>query len=525
MKRHKKVTFKPYNQNQLMLPMSLDVMIPQNHLVRVVNQAIERMNIEPLLKKYKGGGTSSYHPKMMLKVLVYAYSQKIYGSRRIAKALRENIHFMWLSAQNEPDFRTINRFRSSKLKDVVDDVFMGVLQMLIETGHVKLQNYFLDGTKVEANANKYTHVWSKSTSRYKNDLQGKIRELLKQIEAENELENKIYGDKDLEELGEDATITAEQLEKTVEELNKKLAEEPKNKKLKKAVREIEKDYLPRTKKYETYEEIADGRNSFSKTDHDATFMHMKDTPKNVRISKPGYNVQIGTENQFIVGYSIHQKPADSTCLIPHLNRLEEMLGQLPENIIADAGYGSEENYEFLLDNEINTYVKHSSLCKKAKKRIENNKYHFQNWPYDPESDQFICPAQKIFHYDKTEEKETSTGYTKVIRYYESEDCSDCPFKQDCTKAEGNRRIAVNFRLNELKQIVKKNLDSEVGQALYCKRGTEAETPFGNIKWNLGLCRFLLRGLDKVHVEWGLASIAHNLIKLTNLNNLKQALTY
>jgi transposase len=146
-KNNTKVTFKEYQMNQMiLLPPSIDEMIGANHLVRVINQTIEDMTIQPLLSKYKGGGTSSYHPKMMLKVLVYAYTQKLYASRQIAKALRENIHFMWLSGGNKPDFRTINRFRSSILKGVIDEVFGLVLEMLIQAGYVRLENYFLDGT-------------------------------------------------------------------------------------------------------------------------------------------------------------------------------------------------------------------------------------------------------------------------------------------------------------------------------------------------------------------------------------------
>ena len=176
MKRHNQVTFKNYQQGQLQLPIDLEALIPPKHLVRVVNQAIERMNIEPLLERYQGGGTSSFHPQMMLKVLVYAYSQKIYSSRKIAKALTENIHFMWLSGNNYPDHRTINDFRSSRMKGVIDQVFQAVLELLIEAGLVKLENYFLDGTKIEANANKYSYVWKKNVENNKAKVAAKIKE-------------------------------------------------------------------------------------------------------------------------------------------------------------------------------------------------------------------------------------------------------------------------------------------------------------------------------------------------------------
>jgi transposase len=155
---HSKVTFKEYNMNQLMIPMSIEDLIPKNHLVRVVNSTIDKLNIEPLLKLYEGGGRSSYHPKMMLKVIVYAYSQKIFSCRQIAKALRENVNFMWISGNNQPDYRTINRFRSENMKKVIEETFSSLVQILLDQGYIKLENYFLDGTKIEASANKYTFV-------------------------------------------------------------------------------------------------------------------------------------------------------------------------------------------------------------------------------------------------------------------------------------------------------------------------------------------------------------------------------
>lgn len=231
--KHNKVTFKPYNMNQLQLPMAIDDLISDDHLVRIVNNTIDNMNIDPLLDKYKGGGTSSYHPKMMLKVLVYAYAEKTYSSRRIAKALRENINFMWISGGNKPDFRTINRFRSSIMKDTVNDIFASVLELLIETKLVKLENYFLDGTIVEANANKYSYVWKKNTKRYKQNVQTNIKQLLEQIDDINKKENSQYGDFDLEELGENSTITADKIAQTVKEIDEKLAKKENNNDVKK----------------------------------------------------------------------------------------------------------------------------------------------------------------------------------------------------------------------------------------------------------------------------------------------------
>lgn len=513
---NKKIVFKDYNMSQLKLPVDVEIMIPENHLVKIVNSAVEKMNIEPLVEKYKGGGTSSYHPKMMLKVLVYAYTQKVYSSRQIAKSLRENIHFMWLSGNNQPNFRTINRFRSSVMKDIIDDIFASVIEFLIEAGHVKLENYFLDGTKLEANANKYTFVWGKSTKKNKSKLQDKIKDLIREIDRVNEEENKEYGDKDLEELGEDNPIDSDKLEEFVKGLDEKLSKNPKDKSTQKAISTIKKDYLPRLVKYEKQEEILQNRNSYSKTDNDAIFMRMKeDHMKNGQL-KPGYNIQTGTEEQFIVGFSVHQKAGDTGCLIPHLKNLKENTGRLPENVIADAGYGSEENYEYLEENNLKGYVKYNMFHKEQKKKFKEQIFKVENLPYDEEKDEFTCPNDKKLKYTYTGKYKTDNGYQTQRRYYKCEDCTGCALKEKCTKAAGDREIQVSFRLNELKEKAKEKLCSEKGVELRKKRCIEVEAVFGQIKNNRGFRRFLLRGIEKVKTEWGLLSIAHNMKKLATV---------
>ena len=183
----KKQVFKPYNQDQAMLlPPNLEELIPTGHMVRVVDNLIEQMDLSILERQYKGGGTSAYHPKMLLKVIIYAYSQRTFSSRMIAKALRENVNYMWLSGMSRPDHRTINRFRGQIMKEVVEEVFYGVVEQLLELGYIDLERYFVDGTKMEANANRYSFVWRKSTEKYQASLQKKVRELLDEIEAAEE---------------------------------------------------------------------------------------------------------------------------------------------------------------------------------------------------------------------------------------------------------------------------------------------------------------------------------------------------
>jgi transposase len=513
-KKNQHVVFKPYTIGQLQLPTDLEELIPANHLVRVVNETIEKMDLSILLWQYKGGGTSSYHPKMMLKVLIYAYTQRIYSSRQIAKALRENVNFMWISANNRPDFRTINRFRSTVMREIMDEVFTAVVELLIEEGYIKLEYYFLDGTKIEANASKYKAVWAKNTKRYKDQLQQKIKELLDEIDRVNEEENEEYGDRDLEEMGEDGPIDAEKLEKKIQELNERLRGDPKDKKkLAKAVKKLEKDYLPRQKKYEEQEKKLGDRNSYSKTDEDATLMRMKGEGRGKVWPKPGYNIQIGTENQFVVGFSVHQRAGDSGCLVPHLDQVKENLGRLPENIIADGGYGSEENYAYLEEEKLGIYVKYNTFHQEQKDKNKLDSFRAENFPYDEEKDEFICPTGRRMIYRETHQYETDNGYLTERRNYECEDCQGCPLKPQCTRAVGNRQIRVSFRLKKMREKAKSNLLSEQGETLRSRRGVEVEGVFGRLKHNWGFRKFLLRGKEKVKIEWGLLSIAHNMAKL------------
>jgi len=517
MKKKRKLpapVFKEYNQDQMWLfPPSIEELIPQNHIVRTINTAINGMNLSNILRAYKGGGTSSYHPQMLLKVLIYAYTQKIYSSRNISKALRENVNFMWIAGNNRPDFRTINRFRSIILKENIEKVFASVLELLFEKKFIKFENYFLDGTKIEADANKYSFVWGKSTKQYKERLQKQVRELLDKIDVINDKENDEYGDSDLEELGEGVEVTAEELEKTIRRINEGLSENEKDEDVEQDLKKLEEDMLPRLKKYEEHEKILGKRNSFSKTDHDATFMRMKEDPMMNGQLKAGYNVQIGTENQFILGYSIHQKPTDTTTFIPHINKLKEVTGRLPENIIADAGYGSVENYVFIELEGIGNYVKYPYFHKEQQRKFKKEIFRTENLHYDPEKDEFTCPAGKKLRYTDDKQRITDNGYLQKTKIYTAEDCRWCRKRTACHKSRYNRRIEINPILTEFKKKVSANLKSEQGLLLRSKRPVEVESVFGHIKHNRGFKRFLLRGLDNVSTEWGLICIAHNLFKM------------
>ncbi|MGG6314633.1 IS1182 family transposase [Paenibacillus macerans] len=510
-----------YTMDQLCLPMDLEEDIPQNHVVRVVNAAVNQISDSIFASAYPGGGRDSYHPKMLTKVLIYAYTQRIYSSRLIAKAVRENIMFMWIAGRQRPDFRTINRFRSERMKDILETVFTAVLELLVEEGYVKLDHYFVDGTKIEANANRYTFVWGKAVVKQKAKLQEKVRTLFATIEEHEKKEEQEQSGQDLAELGETSSLTSERLEKAVQQLEEKLQKAPKDKPLKKTVRTLRKDLLPRLQKYEQQLEILGERNSYSKTDPDATFMRMKEDHMRNGQLKPGYNVQIGTENQFIVGYSLHQRPTDTQTLKPHLEKVKAQLGQLPGTIIADAGYGSEENYAYLEGEEVKAIVKYNTYHKEKTKAWKKDISKPDNWQYDEAKDTWTCAAGQKLTYIRESKEKNESGYEVRKRYYRSTSCAECPLKALCTKASGDREIQVSMDYLRYKKQARERLTSEEGYALSVQRMHEPESVFGQVKNNRGFRRFLLRGLRKVSLEVGWLSLAHNLLKVGQLSQQRK----
>lgn len=513
--RNKKITFKPYEQNQVVM-LDLNSMIPNNHVVREINTVIDLMDIDMILEKYTPGGTSTYNPRMMLKVIIFAYSQKIFSSRKIATALKRDIYFMWLSGMNTPDFRTINSFRSERMKDIVEKVFGQVVLMLADQGYIDLEDYFVDGTKLEANANKYSFVWRGSTEKYKQALEKKIKELMKKIDEINNDENQKYKDLDLLE---ERPVSSEDIKKFSDTLNKMLENDPDNKEIKNAKHIVEDDYLPKMEKYEEQLNImGDDRNSYSKTDNDATFMRMKEDHMRNGQLKPGYNIQIGTQNQFVTNSLVLQDRNDTSALIPMIKDLFNTTGFKPKNICADSGYGNEENYEYLRNNSINNFVKFTYFHLEQKKKYKLNKFLIDNLQYDKNKDVYICPNNRKLKYVFSSTRKTDTDYEQKYKVYECETCKKCKLKSNCTKSKGNRRIQVNCKLNFHKAIVRKSLTSKKGLELRSKRPVEVESVFGNIKWNMGFKRFLLRGLDKVSIEWKLLCLAHNFNKLVNIKD-------
>jgi len=510
-KNQRKATFKPYDPDQLsLLPPSLDELIAENHVVRVVRDVIDKINIDSILKKYKGGGASSFHPKMMLKVIIYGYLSNIYSSRKIEQAVQSNIHFMWLAGMQRPDHNTINRFRSDKLKGVLKEVFGQVVLLMAEQGLMNIKTIYVDGTKLEANANKYTFVWGKSVKRHKAGIKKQLEELWKYAETvskEEMMDNNptLYPELD-----------ADQVAKTIESINEAIKEKDVDKKIKQKLNYAKRNWPQNMAKYNKQEEILGDRNSYSKTDPDATFMRMKDDHMMNGQLKAGYNWQISTSNQYIINYDIYHNPTDTLTLPHHIDQYKTLYGTSPEVLVADSGYGSEQNYEYMDSEQIEAYVKYNYFHQeqKSKGKIKpKNTFRPEHLHYDKEGDFFICPMGQKMSKKYESKQKTKSGYPQKYSVYQAQNCEGCPLRGACHKSKSNRIIQINWNLKKHRAKAKAKLLSEQGVAHRSQRPVDVEAVFGNIKQNKKFTRFNLRGKDNVLIEAGLIALAHNLAKM------------
>jgi len=510
--------FKAYTQRQsMLLPPSLDELIASNHPVRVVDEVLSKIDIKPLIRQYKPGGSSSYHPGMLLKVLVYAYINNIYSSRKIEEALGQNIHFMWLSGMSAPDHNTINRFRGERLREPLKKIFVQVVELLAAEGLLSIKELYTDGTKIEANANRYTFVWGNAIKTSKEKIKQQLDALWKyaQSVAASELDDTDPGGFD--------KIDAEKVQQAIAKIDAALRDKPVSNQARQKLDYARKKWPAALKKYEAQEQVmGTGRNSFSKTDPDATFMRMKeDHMKNGQL-KPAYNVQVSSNNQYVTNYTIHQNTTDTNTLQEHIRQHQQDYKVTPEVVVADAGYGSQENYEFLAHNNVEAYVKYSRFDREQNSTLQSKApFSADKLYYNKGQDYYVCPMGQRMHKTGIYQRTTSTGYKQQVTRYQAQNCATCPLNGVCHKSKGNRVIEINYRLDELKRQAAERLQSEQGICYRKKRCCDTEPVFGNIKQNHHFRRFMLRGKQKVATETGLLALAQNLRKKSR-ETLKKA---
>ncbi|RHW29201.1 IS1182 family transposase [Oceanobacillus profundus] len=521
--------FKHYTMNQVVLPLDLEIKLQENDIAYAVNDVVESIPDEAFIKFLRATGCPAYHPRMMMKVILCAYTQSVFSGRKIEGLLKDSVRMMWLAQGYEPSYRTINRFRvHPEVKELLRQCFVQFRCQLVQEKLIDEEAIFIDGTKIEANANKFTFVWRKSIEKYSANLVEKSNQVYDEL-----LEKEVIPEIERESLDE---LSTEELEKIVEKLDDKVEKYDKKieesedvserKKLRserkapKQYRKQFKDYLARKQKYQNDMEIFGERNSYSKTDHDATFMRMKDDYMKNGQLKAGYNVQAATEGQYVLAYDVFPNPTDTRTFIPFLDKIEEGFFELPPYIVADAGYGSEQNYEDTIENRKRTpLITYNQYRKEKKKEYKNDAFNLANWEYNEEEDSFTCPNNKTLSFRYLSNRTDKYGFTRTFKVYECENCSDCPLRSLCTKAKegNNRKVYYNEKWEQQKEYIREQLSNKETGEIYGKRKIDVEPVFGFLKANLCFTRFSVRGKGKVENELGFAFMAVNLRKYTAMN--------
>lgn len=522
------IKHKYYNQHDAyVLPPSLDEMVAKDDPARVVSSIVDQLPSNFFDHLYSTNGCPSYNPFMMLKVVIYAYVNNVFSAEHMAKLIRKDLGFMWLigPTREYPSGRTINRFRV-RMKNDIRKVLSYVVLVLNDLGLLSLDKVYLDGTKIEAKSNRYTFVWKKSVERYKNQLEQKLQVMIEEIE--NGIADEIQRETDT---ATTPTIkqapTVKDITKAIEKVDTYLEskEKPTNKEEQQKVRKLKqhrkqlKEGRNRLGKYNRQLEILGDRNSYSKTDHTATFMRPKRDQDNPNARPlPSYNVQITTNEQIVTAIVTTQNANDSPALPIIIEQYKEMYGKYPSVVVADAGYGSEENYTYLEDQDITAHVKYGTYDKEQKCNYQPNPYQQENFEYNAECDIAICPQGHKMQHCGTTTNTTRNKHEIIKEQYRIEDpsvCANCPVRDECfTPSEQyqGKVVAINHNLNRLRKKARNALQSEEGKADTLKRGTEPETVFGQWKYNMSYQRFRHTGQDKVEMDLGLLAIAHNMRK-------------
>ena len=504
---------------QLKLPLNLETIIPVDDSVRLLSQFVEAMDLTDLYSTYERINTVS--PRTLLKIVLYSYMNGDYSSRSMELNCKRDINFMYLlEGKPVPDHAAFARFRSIHFAPCAKRILAEMSNLLSELGEISGETIFIDGTKIEACANKYTFVWKKAVTKNQEKLLIKIADLIAECEQLYGIQI-VYGD----------TVKR----KHVKRLRKKLYALKKEKNiefvhgigrrkspLQKSIETLE-DYLERLKGYTKKLHICGKRNSFSKTDTDVTFMRMKEDAMGNGQLKPAFNLQHGVDSEYITWMTIGPQPTDTTTLIPFLKKTEEYLAFKYKKIIADAGYESEENYDFLDKNQQLAFIKPANYEKSKTRKYKNDIGRIENMDYDEASNSYTCRNGKQLSFTYIRRSKSKTGYVSEKSIYQCTECKGCPYKSGCIKGnncktpleERNKVLSVaktflRYREEDLERIL-----SDEGILLRTNRSIQAEGSFGELKQDMQFRRYLSRGTSNVLAESVLLAMAKNINKLHN----------
>ena len=485
--------------------------------VVVFDEIMKGIEIEKYLRPIENRiGRPRYNPVRILKVILFGFMDGGYASlRELEDRCRYDIRYKYLMEQEIPSYRTFGHFIKDYLEDNVEELFLMINKELFERDGVDLEHLYIDGSKYEANANKYSWVWKKASEKSRYKLYGKITELLEQMN----LELQCYG----LEIKTNTEYVPEYLEQILQQYRRVLGIDPekihRGRGHHKTAQQRNYEELRKyTDKLRTYTEqlriCGDKRNSYSKTDHDATFMRMKRDYMGNDQLLPAYNVQIGVADEYIAVMDVQQYRSDMDCFVPLIEKFHRYYGIYPRYPVADAGYGSYNNYLYCLEHGMEKCMKFP-LYKKitTDEKYRDDPYRAENFRIDDDGN-MICPNGKKMIFSHRENIK-GNQYGRQNEVYRCEDCSGCMHADRCKKTDNNRTIRLNEELTSIHREVLNNLESIHGAFLRMNRSIQAEGTFGIMKYDRWYKRTVRRGLKSVMAEMFLVSIGHNLYKYCN----------
>lgn len=492
---------------QLKLNFNIDVYVQDDVKLRLVKNVIERMDLSKLHQVYSHFGRKpKVNPLTMLQILIFCYSEGIFSSRDIEKSCKYDLRIKYLlEEQQAPDHSTINRFRQ-KITELTPDILNQMTNILVEENQIDLSSIYIDGTKIESNANRYTFVWRGSVEKFQEKLRVKI---IKHLGLNENLTP--------EEVLSITTLVFNQLSRKCKHENIEFVY-GKGKRKHKLQRDYEtfKDWKEKLENYQKHLEImGEYRNSYSKTDHDATFMRLKDDHMRNGQLKAAYNVQLASASGFIIGENISHNPSDMYTLKPFVKELLDKYPNKLNRIVADSGYESEENYVFLDENNLSSYIKPSNYEKSKTRKYKKDMEFRESLKYDEIEDKYISKDGKEFVRCKDRKSKKKSGYVSTTKIYK---CFDWNIDGQITKG-----IYISETFQKYREISLRNIMSKEGIDERINRSIQSEGAFSKIKDGLSYNRFHHTGKLNVRSEINLLSIALNLNKLSSKimkNNLE-----
>ncbi|WP_073997465.1 IS1182 family transposase [Anaerococcus urinomassiliensis] len=484
---------------QLKMNFNTEIYVYDDVKLRLVKNIIERIDLTELKKVYSSFGRKpTVNPVTMLQIIIFCYSEGIFTSREIEKSCKYDLRIKYLlDGQTPPDYSTINRFRQ-KIINLTPNLLNEMVQILIEENQIDLSSIYIDGTKIEAYANRYSFVWRGSIEKWQEKLRMRIIKhfnLNKDLTASQVLEVvKIVFNQ----------VSKECIEKKI---NFVFGQGKRKHQLQREY-EMLKDWKSKLETYHKHLEImGDYRNSYSKTDHDATFMRMKEDHMRNGQLKPAYNIQLASASGFIIGENVSHHPSDMYTLKPFLTKLLKSYPNKLDKVVEDAGYESEENYVYLAENNLTSYIKPSNYEQSKTRKYKKEQEFKQSLIYDENQDKYISLEGKFFVRCKDRYDTKKSGYVSMSKVYR---CFD--WNKDGQKTKGIY-IAETFQKYRKESL--ENIISDQGIEERLNRSIQAEGAFSKIKSGLDYNRFHHRGKANIISEICLLSIALNLNKLAS----------